>query len=28
VAAEFARGKLNDKIEAELDQTASQVVAK
>lgn len=28
VAAEFARGKLNEKIEAELDQTASQVAAK
>jgi glycerol-3-phosphate acyltransferase PlsX len=28
VAAEFAHGKLNEKIEAELDQTASQVAAK
>lgn len=28
VAAEFAHGRLNEKIEAELDQTASQVAAK
>ena len=28
VAAEFAHGRINEKIEAELDQTASQVAAK